>query len=193
VSTRRFRIDPTNTFAAVIVRNDTSRLLSRLGHDHVIRAREFTSTIVVDTDQIEAMSFSLTFPVEALDVDAAPDREQVGLAGRVSEKDRTATRENMLAKDQLDVGSHGNIHFHIRGARDLKPDSLILLASLTVRNHRCDFDFPVTFTLSPHLQVAGSVDLTHTQLGLKTYRAPMGTLQNRETITFVVDADVAPL
>ncbi len=194
MSTHRYRLEPTNTFAAVIVRNDTSKLLSRLGHDHVIRAREFTSTIVIDPLHREAISFSLAFPVDALDVDETQDRKRVDLPGEVSTKDRDATRDNMLGRGQLNAKAHGNIHFQVHGAQQSdQEDELILKASLTVRGHRHDFDFPVHFQLTPHLRVKGRVDLTHDDLGMKAYRAPMGTLQNQETLTFVVDADVAPL
>lgn len=194
MTTRRYRLDPTNTFAAVIVKNDRSKLLSRLGHDHVIRAQEFTSTIVIDSDHLDALSFSLEFPVASLDVDVTEDREQVGLSGVVSEKDQRATRDNMLAKDQLDLKHHGNLHFHIKGSRPSAVEGeLILLAGLTVKGRRHDFEFPVEFLISPNLQVSGKVEVSHRDLGMKPYRAPMGTLQNQEMITFVVDADVAPL
>lgn len=194
MSTFRYRLQPTNTFAAVLVRNDDRKLLSRLGHDHLVRAREFTATVALDAENLEQLRFALSFPVAALAVDDADDRRRADLSPEVSKRDRRQTRKNMLAGDQLDAKNHGNIDFRVDGARptDTAHD-WILSASLTIRQTRFAFDFPVTLSLQPQLNVQGRVDLTHSDLGLTPYRAPMGTLKNREELTFIVDVDAAPL
>ena len=188
----RYRLHRSNTFAAVIVRNDDSKLLSRLGHDHVVRADEFTSTVAIDSDTPEELRFSLDFAVRSLVIDADDDRRRVGLDGTVSEKDRRTTRKNMLAEGQLHAEEFGNIGFRVDGAR---PDGKhwVMDATLSVQQTNFDFGFPVSVQFEPQLRVEGRVELSHQDLGLKPYRAPMGTLQNKEELTFVVDVDAAPL
>ena len=193
MTTRRYLLQATNTFAAVIVRNDDSKLLSRLGHDHVVRAREFTSTIALDVDQLEQMRFAFSFAVDAMAVDEPNDRVRVDLDPDVSSRDRKQTRDNMLGRGQLDAKRHGNIDFRVDGARPGDDGKWLLMASLTIRQKRFEFDFPVDIQIKPHLRVRGEVELTHGDLGLKPYRAPMGTLKNKEELTFVVDVDAAPL
>lgn len=194
MTTRRYRLRPTNTFAAVIVYNDDSKLLSRLGHDHVVRADEFTSTITVDTDAPGELRFSLDFPVRQLVVDDPGDRERVGLEKELSDKDRRSTRENMLAEDQLNAEECGTIGFRVDGARPGDTDDDWLLeARLKIRHQPHTFDFPVSVQFDPQLTVSGRVDLTHDQLGLTPYRGPMGTIRNAQELTFVVDVEAAPL
>ena len=193
MSARRYRLQPSNTFAAIIVYNDDRKLLSRMGHDHVVRAHEFTSTIAIDPDQPEGVGFSLDFPVHSLAVDDEEDRRRVDLDGPVSERDRSKTRENMLGKDQLFADRHSTIKFRIAGAEVDTPGQWILDASLTVRGERFDFPFPVSIELSPHLLVSGRTDIEHRDLGIKPYRAPMGTLKNRQKLTLVVEVEAVPL
>ncbi len=193
MSTRRYRLHPTNTFAAIIVRNDDSRLLSRLGHDHVVRADEFTSTVSIDPDCPEELRFALSFPVYAFVVDDDDDRAHVGLDGTVSKKDRAATRKNMLAKAQLHAERYGNIDFRVDGAGADDKGNWLLDASMSVRHRRFEFEFPVSIDFSSQLQVTGRVDITHSDLGLRPYKGPMGTLRNAETMTLVVEIDASPL
>lgn len=193
MATRRYRLRPTNTFAAVVVYNDDSKLLSRLGHDHVVRADEFTSTVAIDTEQPGELRFSLDFPVRALIVDAPEDRQRVDLKGEISPKDRRTTRENMLAEDQLNAQECGTIGFRVDGAVHQQGDRWVMDAALKVCGRTHEFEFPVTVQFSPQLLVSGRADLTHEDLGLEPYRAPMGTLRNRQELTFVVEVDAAPL
>lgn len=193
MSSHRYRLRPTNTFAAVIVRNDDGKLLSRLGHDHVVRATEFTSTVAIDIDHPDQLRFSLTFPATALVVDAPEDRRRVDMDPEVSDRDRRQTHDNMLGKGQLHARRFKNLKFRVDGARTADDQTWILDASLTVRHERHHFEFPVDISVDPHLRVSGKVELTHGDLGLTPYRAPMGTLRNREELTFLVDIDAAPL
>lgn len=193
MTTRRYRLRPTNTFAAVLVRNDDDKLLSRLGHDHVVRADDFTSTVAIDPEQPQDLRFALDFPVHALVVDDPDDRRRLDLDPDVSERDRATTRDNMLADDQLHAERFGTIGFRVDGAHSNRQGQWILEASLTVRRHRFDFDFPVDIDFSPQLRASGRVDMTHRDLNLEPYRAPMGTLKNRQQLTFVVEIDAVPL
>ncbi len=193
MSNRRYRLRPSNTFAAIIVHNDDGKLLSRLGHDHVVRATDFTSTVAIDPDHPEKLGFSLNFPVRSLVVDDADDRARVDLDGTVSERDQKMTRNNMLADGQLDADRHETIKFRVTGARPEPSGLWVLDTNMSVRGHRFEFEFPVSVDLSPRLLVSGRIDIGHSDLGLKPYRAPMGTLRNREKLTLVVDIDAVPL
>ncbi|RAL24838.1 hypothetical protein DL240_01095 [Lujinxingia litoralis] len=187
-------LNPSSFFAAVIVRNDSSRVLSRLGHDHVVRALPEASRLELSTAPLEAMSFELHFAADRLVVDDAPDRSRVGLGAPVSDKDRRATADNMLSKGQLDAGRFPRLSFACRGVQPGSPATL--LASLTIRGHQHAFDFPLDLHVDQtRIEARGQVELTHADLGLKPYRAPMGALQNRPELTFVVElsADLHPL
>lgn len=193
MTSRRYRLQPSNTFAAVIVHNDDSKLLSRLGHDHVVRAHDFSFTVAIDTEQPESLQFALDFPVDQLVVDRADDRSRAGLDGPVSDRDRKATRDNMLAKSQLNAKRFATLGFRVDGAHIDGDGDWILKSSLHVQQGRFGFDFPVAVSFSPQLQVNGRVELNHKDLGLTPYKAPMGTLRNREELTFVVEINAAPL
>ncbi|TXD38931.1 YceI family protein [Lujinxingia vulgaris] len=185
--------NPSTFFAAVIVRNDDSRMLSRMGHDHVVRAIPAQRRIAIDAETIASISFELTFPARELVVDADEDRPRVGLPGTVSLKDRNATADNMLAKNQLDAARHPELRFACHGITT--GPNAHMQASLTVRTTRFNFDFPLDLHVDPnHIRARGQVQLSHADLGLTPYRAPLGALQNRPELTFVVelDADINP-
>lgn len=192
MSERQYQIDQDSAFAAVIVRNDDSKLLSRLGHDHVIRASRFDATVVVDEERPEALNLTLSFPVDALIVDADEDRRRASLDGSVSDKDKKATRDNMLAKGQLFAKKFQTITFRVDGANPTSGQEWILNANLTVRDKSFDFPFAVQVSFEPRLRVFGKADLTHSNLGLKPYKAPMGALRNREELTFMLQVEADP-
>ena len=186
-------LSPATFFAAVIVRNDDSRMLSRMGHDHVVRAIPTQSRLDIATDDIASLAFELTFPARDLIVDADEDRPRVSLPGTISLKDRNATADNMLAKNQLDAARHPELRFACH--RIEIGTATRMHASLTVRNTRCDFELPLELHVDPdHIRARGQVQLSHADLGLTPYRAPLGALQNRPELTFVVelDADLNP-
>ena len=190
---QEFTLDPSNTFACVVVRNDDSKLLSKLGHDHVIRASDFSSTISLDLDDPGNWKFALEFPTAAMVVDEDDDRRRVNLDGTVSDRDRRATADNMRARNQLHAKKHKDIRFEVDGARSDSEDRWILNATLWVRGHRCDFEFPVALSFDSTLRVEGRAELTHRDLGMKPYKAPMGALRNREVLLFIVDIEATPL
>lgn len=190
---KKFTLDPSNTFACVVVRNDESKLLSKMGHDHVIRASDFSSTISLDLDDPGSWKFAMEFPTASMVVDEDEDRRRVNLDGTVSERDRRATADNMRARNQLHAKKHREIRFEVDGARGESEGQWLLNATLWVRGQRCDFEFPVALSVDSTLQVAGRAELTHRDLGMKPYKAPMGALRNREELLFIVDIEAAPL
>lgn len=186
-------LNPSNFFAAVIVRNDSGRLLSRLGHDHVVRALPTQTRLDLNADDLASLRFELNFPVKDLIVDADEDRPRVELPGTVSSKDRDATADNMRARGQLHAAKHPEILFACHGITSGTPAHMH--ASLTLRGKRVDFDFPLDLHVDQHqLTARGQIELTHADFGLTPYRAPMGALQNRPELIFVVDlnADLIP-
>lgn len=187
---KTFSLSAANTFAAVLVYNDDSKLLSRLGHDHVIRADHFASSIELDPDDLASLSFTLEFLADALVVDDDDDRARMALGGPVSSHDRDKTRDNMLGRGQLNTKKHKTITFEVNGATHQADHTWHLHAALTICGTRHGFDFPVDLTLDNGLTVSGRVDLSHAHFGLKPYKAPMGALKNRDKLTFVVDANL---
>ena len=185
MSTITVELTPANTFAAVIVRNDESKILSRLGHDHVIRATDFKSLVTINPEALQDLAFRLTFPVSALIVDADSDRPRVSLSGTVSSRDQRATRDNMLARGQLHAKKFPEITFQVSGAT-LEDRHWILNGSFSVKGTTHHFPFPVEVTNLDPFTLHGTVQLPHKDLGLTPYKAPMGALQNREELEFCV-------
>lgn len=187
-----FLISEENTFAAVIVRNDDSSLLSKLGHDHVVRAARFQTEVHLDLEDLQSLELGLAFPVEALVVDDQRDRQRVGLSGKISEKDRRATAENMRAKGQLHSGKFPQILFHVQGAEPGEEKThWKLKAALTVAGTTHHFHFPVEIKAKAEgFLLSGEIAITHQDLGLRPYRAPLGALRNKEELAFVVEVTI---
>lgn len=187
-----FQLTPANTLAAVIVRNDESKLLSKLGHDHVIRANDFAVDVSIPhDDDLSDLHLELSFDVASLIVDADVDRSRVGLSGTVAPRDQKATRDNMLARGQLHAQKYPRIHFAARGARPGQtPERWLLNAEMTIAGTTHAFVFPLTINHDHRFALKGTATLSHRDFGLTPYKAPLGALRNRDELTFVVDIHI---
>jgi hypothetical protein len=156
-------------------------LLGSLGHSHVISTIDFDGRIVI-ADDPAGSSVELMIPVESFDIDIEALRLEEGEAFEdpVPDKAKRGTRKNMLGEKQLDSSNFSMVIVRSSKWSGELPDILVS-GEFTVRDQTNLLEFPASVTVADdQIVVTGNFSLTHEQLGLKPFRAGLGTIRVRD-------------
>jgi hypothetical protein len=159
--------------------------LGRLGHNHVVTAKDVSGRVHVGQTPADS-NFELTVPVQSLAVDAPEARSAEGSAfeGEPDADARAATRANMLGPKLLDGENYAAVHVRSTGISG-SFDDMTVTAELEIRGERHTVELPVAARISgDRLVAAGSIRLTHAELGLEPFTAGFGTVRVADELTF---------
>lgn len=159
--------------------------LARLGHNHVITARNLNGRVSVG-DTAAASSFELSLAVAGLTVDDPAARQEAGSAftGEVAEGDRAGTRRNMLGTKLLDAGRYPEVRVRSTGITGDFGD-MTVTAEIDIRDGRHVVELPVSAVLyGDRLVATGRATLVHSALELSPFTAGLGTLKTGDDLTF---------
>ncbi|MEW5854704.1 MAG: YceI family protein [Myxococcota bacterium] len=182
--------DPDRSHLAIQVfaANDT------LGHDHVIRAKNWTGSVTFTWPDLSTCSVQLTLPVSELAVDEDDMRTLVGYDDKMSADQRQQVKGHMEAKNQLDAANHKEITFAgsscvDTGARGAGGHPLINVnGRLTIRGASKDVTLPLEVAASNGtLAARGRLTATHTDFGFQPYLDAGGLFANKDELYFVID------
>jgi hypothetical protein len=155
--------------------------MQKLGHNHLITSDALVGEIAL-RQPLDQSRFELALPLESLVVDDPAARAAAGgeFAAPVPEKDREATRRNMLGEKLLDAASQGDMH--------LSTDSLVagpggyearLRVALGGQEHVVAAPFTVSIE-GDRLEARAAFKLTHAALGLQPFNVALGSLKVRD-------------
>ncbi len=185
-----YNLSDVHSLFYVLVENDTSTLMSRLGHDHVVRATGWKGTLAYDAARPAETKVDIRIPVSGLRVDEAYMRPLAGLTGSVSDGDCRKTEENMLKKNQLWMDRFAEISFISTVCRaGGEAGELMVTGVMTIRGVSKSLEVVMMMDEkdgSPRAR--GRFKVRHEDFGFKPYSAPLGALKNRDEITFVIEA-----
>ena len=155
--------------------------MQKLGHDHIITSTAVTGKIALGQPPAET-SFELSFPLESLVVDDEASRQSAGgiFAAPVPQKDREATRANMLGPKVLDAATQGAIRLT---SESITGDAGRFEARVRVSlaGHECVVSAPFTVAVEgERLKAQADLRLTHADLGLQPFTVALGALRVRE-------------
>ena len=159
--------------------------LARLGHNHVIVARDLTGHIYRQ-EALEQSTFQLSIPVDALAVDPKDARAAAGedFSSAPTAQDITATRRNMLSSRVLDGDQFPTVTVAGLGLTGTLPE-VMMSCRITVRGQPTMIQVPATLHVSDRLMtVHGELTLSHRQLGLKPFRVMLGALRVAQELKF---------
>ena len=158
-------------------------LLSRLGHNHIVSTQDIDGSIVTGAE--DSVSVELLFDVAGLVVDdpRLRDKEGEDFPGHVPQKDIDGTRKNMLGSKLLDADEH--LRIIVRTAEVIgTPDNLQVTADVTVRGVSGRISFPASAVIADQqVEVTGTANFTHEDIGLKPFSAVLGTLKVETDLT----------
>jgi hypothetical protein len=155
--------------------------MQKLGHDHLITSDGLTGRIALGAPLTET-SFELSLPLESLVVDDEAARAAAGgnFAAPVPQKDREATRHNMLGPKLLDAAAQDAIGLE---SESLAGDGGRFEARvrISLAGHESVVAAPFSVTVDgDRLTAHAEIRLTHADLGLQPYSAALGALSVRE-------------
>jgi polyisoprenoid-binding protein YceI len=187
-ASRTYALTPRGSDVYVVVRNDRDATLSRLGHDHVIYARDFTGTVVWPATPGGACSVDVQVPVTSLIVDPPGLREKAGLDpnGTIPEEDKAKVQRNMWSGGQLSSGQYPAVTFRADhcpgGTGKVKVDGTMTIRGVAK---------PVSVVMdvaadATSFSASGRFDSAHTTFGFKPFAATALGPRNQDRLSFVV-------
>jgi hypothetical protein len=155
--------------------------MQKLGHNHLITSDALAGEIAL-RKPLEQSGFELTLPLESLVVDDAAARAAAGgeFAAPVPEKDRVATRRNMLGEMLLDAASQGVMRVSADSLA-VGPDGYEARLRVALRGQEHVVAAPFTVSIEgDRLEARAAFKLTHAALGLEPFNVALGSLKVRD-------------
>jgi hypothetical protein len=155
--------------------------MQKLGHDHLITSDGLVGRIALGTPLTETR-FELRIPLASLVVDDAAARAAAGgvFAAPVPQKDRDATRHNLLGEKLLDAARQDTMRLtaeSIAGGTG-RYEARVRVA-LAGRESEVTAPFSVTVD-GGKLEAHAAFRLTHADLGLQPFTVALGALRVRD-------------
>jgi hypothetical protein len=176
-----YRIDPQRSVIQLKVYRDG--LLARLGHNHVIRATMVAGTVYRRED-LGSSGFELSFPVAAMAIDRAEDRQRAGadFPGEIPPAHIEGTRANMLGEQLLQGDNYPTVEIRSLDMQGHLPMPTWRVA-VRVRDHVSELRVPVQIvSVGQQLTLQGAIKLSQRELGLAPFCVLGGKLCVRDDI-----------
>ena len=151
--------------------------LSRLGHNHVIAARNLQGTVMVPSDPL-LTRLDVTIPVALLTVDEPALRAAAGedFSTEVPDSARAGTRTNMLGPALLDADRHPGIGLGLLSLTRVA-DRYDAEIEVTIKSQRHSVRVPLQVSQTPaQLSASGEFALKQSELGLTPFSVMLGAL-----------------
>ena len=177
---RHFRIDAARSEVRILVYR--AGALARLGHNHVLLARDLAGELWLPPDPAAAR-FAVSFPVAALAIDEAGARAEEGeeFALEPSAADIAGTRRNLEGPAVLDAARYPEVRLEGGGGRD--GAGLTARTRITVRDHTAELEVPVEVAgASGEVVVRGGFPVNQTALGLVPFSVGLGAIRVRDEL-----------
>jgi hypothetical protein len=175
------RWDVTASQLAVRVYRDGP--MQKLGHDHLITSTAVQGVIQM-REPLAKSGFDLTLPLESLVVDDPGARASVGeaFAAPVPQKDRDATRKNMLGESVLDAARQPVLRLSANGIEG-QPGAFSARVRVGLGGEEHEVTTPLKVTIDgARLSAHASLKLKHSDIGLVPFNVALGALRVRDDI-----------
>lgn len=155
--------------------------MQKLGHDHLITSDRLAG-VIEQREPLGTSRFAFRLPLDSLVVDDPAARSRAGgvFAAPVPEKDREATRRNLLGERLLDMARQGEILLTAEaitgGPRNYEARVRVSLAG---GEHVLAAPFELTID-GERLVARADLRLTHADLGLVPFAVALGALRVRD-------------
>ena len=157
--------------------------MQKLGHNHLITSQSLAGHIEL-REPLSRSRFALSLPLDSLVVDDPEARARAGgdFAVPVPEKDREATRHNMLGEKLLDAANQGEMRLTTESVSG-GPGNFEAQVRVALAGSEHVIAVPFTVTVAEGRLVArADLRLTHEDLGLEPFTVALGALRVRDDI-----------
>jgi len=189
-----YKLDPKKSWVYVVIYNESS--VMGFGHDHGIRAMDFTGTVVWDATDLSKCQVDISFPVTVLETDppGMREREKLALDEAVGENDKRRIRDNFLAASQLDAANHPTISYRSTSCSGTT-GNVTVTGDLTIRGQTKAITTTMVVTpTGTSFTAGGAFRARATDFGFQPYTnwVGVGTLRNKDEMKFVIDVVGTP-
>lgn len=148
---------------------DREGVLSFLGHEHVIAPRQWEGSFCWRPEVPEEASGEVVVATAALVIDAARDREAVGMGEGPSAEDVEEIQEKLLDAERLHAEAHPELRLSVRELEGSTEGQLTARGEIQIRGSSREVEFPVEVEDdgSGELRVAGRFRLRQTDVGIE--------------------------
>lgn len=188
-----YALSPAKSDLYVVIRNDPSASLSRLGHDHVIYASRFDGTVTWPSQPGGQCSVEIKVPVMGLTVDPPGLRSRARLDDNtIDESDKQKLSKNMWGNSQLNAAAFPAVTFRSEscpgGTGRVKVDG-----TMTIRGVSRPVSVMMDVTAdTTAFHASGRLEATHAAFGFKPFSASFLGPRNHETLAFTISVAGAP-
>lgn len=177
----------------VVIRNDETASLARLGHNHVIYASKFSGTVIWPSAPGGACAIDIHVPVASLVVDPPGLRAKAGLDDRtIEESDKASLQKNMWSAGQLDSSHFPEVRFQGNKCSG-NSGAVNVSGTLTFRGQAIPLSVNMNVTATATSFVAnGKFESSHTALGYKPFAASFMGPRNQDRLSFTIDVKGSP-
>jgi hypothetical protein len=180
------QIDPNRSVIQIITYRGGR--LARLGHNHVIAAREIAGTVWV-RPQLQDSSLELRISVEKLTVDEPQLRVGRGaeFPAEVPQNARDGTRQNMLSAGLLNREKFPQIFVRSAGIQGTASAATFAL-EVEFKGQRYNLQVPAEIRFdSGQVSAQGRTTLLQSSLGLTPFSVMLGALQVKDQLDIEYD------
>jgi polyisoprenoid-binding protein YceI len=178
---------PQASLLYVQVFKDRSAFLSRLAHDHVVRASQWSGTVRVDPGDVSRCEVDIDVAVAGLLVDEPEMRTLVGYDKPLDASTRAKIDQHMRDNRQLDAAVFPGMHFTSLGCVASATGTALVRGVLELHGWRQTVEVPMRFhVVGSRLQAAGTFSIRQQDFGITPYRALRGALRNAPELRFAV-------
>jgi len=178
-----YRLDDAESSVWILV--DKAGPLASFGHKHVIEVGRLLGFASVNPGK--STRADVRFPVASLQVDRPAALKHFGIEEKLSDADRTGTRDHMLGKSVLDAQRYPWVNLRIDIA-DTRAGPVPLKAA--IRLHGEQHSLSLTATLAHPARkwrVSGDFPIKQTLFGIRPYSVMLGSLRVKDTIEIRYD------
>jgi len=182
-----YKLDPQKSWVYVVVYNEHA--LGPIGHDHGVRAMDFTGTVVWDALDPTKCKVDITIPVQNLYADppGMREREKLPMDEAVDDSAKTKIRANFLSRNQLDAENYPTITYSASSCTG-SIGNVTVSGNLTIHGTTKPITTNMIVTPTPALFTARRLFKARaTEFGFKPYSNLGGLLLNKDEMKFVVD------
>lgn len=177
-----FTLDPKQSSIRIYIYR--SGPLAAQGHNHIVTADDFQGAVYLPDSGLNGARFDIVVPLQALDVDPAAVRREVGgnFASEPDAQARQGTRDNMLGPAVLDAARYPRLGIRsVAIAGDLP--KLIATIALTMRGVTREQTVPLDIQLAPgRLVASNALVVNQRDFGIQPFSALGGLLQVQDPL-----------
>jgi hypothetical protein len=179
------------TGSQLVVRVYRDGPMQALGHDHLITSQAMAGEIAL-REPLTASRFNLRLPLDSLVVDDPAARSGAGgpFAAPVPDRDREATRRNLLGERVLNAARQGELRL-VAESIGGGPGRYEARVRVAIAGQEHVVSAPFTVAVDGERLVAhADFSLTHAELGLEPFAVALGALRVRADfdVEFTVEA-----